>query len=93
MKMSSLRSVSKERQWQLQEAKNRLSKVVERALQEGPQMITLRGKPTAVVMSAESFEKLTLPRTSLAEFFQRSPLHGVKLDLRRKKDTSREVEL
>jgi len=91
--MSSLRSVSKERQWQLQEAKNRLSTVVERALQEGPQMITLRGKPTAVVMSAESFEKLTHPQSSLAQFFQRSPLHGIQLDLRRKKDTSREVEL
>lgn len=93
MKASSLRSVSKERQWQLQEAKNRLSKVVEQALQEGPQMITLRGKPTAVVMSVKSFEDLTRPRTSLVEFFQESPLHGVPLDLKRRKDVSREVEL
>jgi prevent-host-death family protein len=39
------------REWQLQEAKNRLSQVLDSALRDGPQTITLRGKPTAVLVS------------------------------------------
>jgi prevent-host-death family protein len=82
-----------EREWQLQDAKNRLSQVVDSARHDGPQTITLRGKPAAVVVSFEEFRKLTQPRTSLAQFFKQSPLHGVELDLRRSDDLSREVEL
>jgi prevent-host-death family protein len=29
--------------WQLQDAKNKLSEVIERALRQGPQLITRRG--------------------------------------------------
>ena len=36
--------------WALQDAKNRLSEVVERALHDGPQTITRRGKDTAVLL-------------------------------------------
>ncbi len=93
MKTSPLRSVARRRTWQLQDAKNRLSRVVEQAFCEGPQTITLRGKPKAVVISVEDFKKLTHPRTSLVEFFRQSPLRGVGLDLKRRKDLSREVEL
>ncbi|MDI6754850.1 MAG: type II toxin-antitoxin system Phd/YefM family antitoxin [Thermodesulfobacteriota bacterium] len=50
-----------ERKWQLPEAKNRLSQLVDHARHEGPQTITLCGKPTAVVISVEDFEKLTRP--------------------------------
>ena len=82
-----------DREWQLQEAKNRLSQVVDRALHEGPQTITLRGKPAAVVVSFDEFRKLTMPRTGLSEFFRQSPLHGAELDLNRSDDLSREVEL
>jgi prevent-host-death family protein len=39
--------------WQLQEAKNKLSKVIDDARTSGPQSITVRGKETAVVLSAE----------------------------------------
>ena len=80
-------------EWQLQEAKNRLSQVVESALRKGPQTITLRGKPTAVVVSFEEFKMLTRPRTSLVQFFQESPLRGVELDVTRSSEPSREVEL
>ena len=71
----------------------RLSQVVDSALHDGPQTITLRGKPTAVVVSFEEFSKLTQPRTTLSQFFRQSPLHDVDLDLRRSDDLSREVEL
>jgi len=81
------------REWQLQEAKNRLSQVLDSAIQDGPQTITLRGKPTAVVVSFEEFKKLTKPRSPLSLFFARSPLHNMDLDLSRSTDLSREVEL
>lgn len=84
---------SHEREWQLQEAKNRLSQVVDSALHDGPQTITLRGKPAAVVVSFEEFKKLTQPRTTLSQFFRQSPLCGEALDLRRSDDLPREVEL
>ena len=92
-KITPKRSAAKDRRWQLQEAKNRLSQVVDQAVHEGPQTITLRGKPAAVVISVEEFERLTRPRTRLTDFFRKSPLHGVQLDLERSKDLPREVDL
>jgi prevent-host-death family protein len=82
-----------EREWQLQEAKNRFSQVVESALHDGPQTITLRGKPAAVVVSFEDFKRLSRPGTTLSQFFRQSPLHDLELDLRRSEELSREVEL
>jgi prevent-host-death family protein len=84
------------RVWQLQEAKNKLSEVVDRANAEGPQMISRRGKPVAVVLSAQEFRK-NAPRDSLIEFFARSPLRGLDLDLdldlERQPDYGRDVKL
>jgi len=93
MQASKLRSLARKKQWQLQEAKNRLSQVVDQALHDGPQTITLRGKPAAVVVSVKTFEKITCPRISLTEFFRQSPLQGMEIDLTRKKDFSRRVDL
>ncbi|MCX5905853.1 MAG: type II toxin-antitoxin system Phd/YefM family antitoxin [Deltaproteobacteria bacterium] len=84
---------TKDPSWQLQEAKSRLSQVVDHALREGPQTITLRGKPAVVVVSFEEFQNLTRPGTSLREFFRQSPLYDTELDLDRSKDVSREVPL
>ena len=79
--------------WQLQEAKNKFSEVVERARTRGPQVVTRRGKEAVVVVSVEEFERLSRPRESLVEFMGRSPLRKVKLDLERVRDEPREVEL
>ena len=81
------------RTWQLQEAKNRFSEVVDKALDEGPQVVTRRGVPEVVVISISQFRKLSRPRSSLVEFFARSPLRGVKLDLARDRDIGRPVDL
>ena len=80
-------------EWQLQDAKNRLSQVVDKAVHEGPQTITLRGKPTAVLISVDAFRTLTQRRTKLSAFFAESPLRGVALDLTRRTDVSRAVDL
>lgn len=79
--------------WQLQEAKSKFSEVILRAGTEGPQWITKHGRRTAVVISSNDYDRLKRGNTSLAEFFQRSPLRGVDLDLERAKDLPREVEL
>jgi len=80
-------------EWQLQEAKNRLSTVVKEARRGAPQMITVHGAPAAVVVSFEQYQELTRPCSSLSEFFRASPLHEVELDLERSRDAGREVEL
>jgi antitoxin Phd len=72
--------------WQLQEAKNKLSEVVEAACLNGPQIITKRGVETVIVLSYSEYRKLMLNQKKLSEFFLESPLAGSELDLTR--DTS-----
>ncbi len=82
------------KKWQLQEAKNRFSEVVRKATEEGPQVITVRGDDAVVVIAADSYRKLALHRNGgLVEFFQKSPLAKVTLDLERSRDAGRKVEL
>lgn len=77
--------------WQLQEAKNKLSEVVDKAIQDGPQRITRHGKAAAVVVSAKDYERLKRGRQDLVHFLMRSPLGGVALE--RVKDLPRETTL
>jgi antitoxin Phd len=79
--------------WQIQEAKNRLSELVRKARSEGPQVITLHGRDAVVVLAASEFKRMVPQRGSLAEFLRKSPLSGVDLDLRRSRDTGRDVDL
>jgi len=69
--------------WQLQEAKNKLSEVVEAALNDGPQVITRRGADTAIVLSYADYRRLLLTQKKLSDFFRESPFVGVELDLTR----------
>jgi len=82
--------------WQLQTAKARFSELFRRARAEGPQYVTRQGKEAVVVVPAEEFERLTgrtrQPR-SLVEFFAASPLAGTELDLKRKADYGRKINL
>ena len=68
------------RVWQLQEAKNKLSEVVDEALRHGPQVTTKRGVQVAIVVSYSEFAKMKQGETKLSEFFRRSPLAGVPLE-------------
>ena len=54
-------------EWQLQDAKNRFSELVQRARSEGPQVVTLRGRRAAVVLSAEDYDELAAERPSLVD--------------------------
>jgi prevent-host-death family protein len=81
--------------WQVQEAKSRLSELIERAQKEGPQTITKHGRPKAVLLSAEAYEALEGKRSepNLIRFLLNSGpiLEGV--DLQRDKSRGREVDL
>jgi prevent-host-death family protein len=54
--------------WQVHAAKARFSELLERALQEGPQMVTRRGKVAAVVVAVDAWRDLEArARPSLKE--------------------------
>lgn len=84
--------------WHLQDAKNNFSKVVQKAISEGPQTVTLRGKPAAVVVSIEEYQKLAKeqPRKSLGQFLlEDGPLWDddfVKEVNRRNKTPARDID-
>ncbi|OYD55269.1 type II toxin-antitoxin system prevent-host-death family antitoxin [Thauera propionica] len=61
--------------WQMHGAKARFAELVKRA-QTQPQDITLHGKSVAVVMSRETFDRLSQAQESLVDFMRRSPLLG-----------------
>ena len=66
--------------WQMQEAKARLSELVKRAEQNGPQGITLHSRSVAVVLSRTAFERLAGQQASLLVFMQASPLAALDDD-------------
>lgn len=80
-------------EWQLQEAKNKLSHVVKQACEGQPQFITVHGKQAAVLISTEEYKRLTHPKTKLSEVLLAPELAGDDLDFERDKDTGRELGL
>ncbi len=78
--------------WALQDAKNQFSRVVDKALKEGPQTVTRHGHECVVIISTEAFKKKKKVG-SLSSFFQNSPACGVELDTARSSDLPREVSL
>lgn len=85
--------VSEARSWSIADAKTHFSEVIDRALDEGPQTITRRGRETAVIVSAEEWGRKTRRKGNLAEFFMNSPLRGSGIDLERIHDEPRDIEL
>jgi prevent-host-death family protein len=77
------------RVWQLQEAKNKLSEVIDEAIRNGPQVITRRGVEVVILLSYADYRKMLVQQQKLSEFFRASPLVGTDLDLTRDKDTVR----
>ena len=79
--------------WQVQEAKNRFSQVLDEAIEHGPQTITRRGKKAAVLISASDYRKLIKEQDSVAKFLLKSPLQSSGLKIERSKDTGRDIDL
>ncbi|MFO8112671.1 MAG: type II toxin-antitoxin system Phd/YefM family antitoxin [Desulfosalsimonadaceae bacterium] len=79
--------------WQLQEAKNKFSKLVEKAQHEGPQFVTKHGKESIVVLSVEEYKKIIKPKSNLFQFIQASPLSKHLIRIERDKSPGRDIEL
>ena len=79
-------------QWQVQQAKARFSELL-RDAQDGPQVVTVRGRPTAVVLSKKTYDRLANRKPSLVEFLKTSPLAGVTLEIDRDRSLPRGVDL
>jgi antitoxin Phd len=67
---------------QLQDAKARFSEVVRRAVEQGPQHVTVNGEERAVIVSAQEFDRLAGHRTGreLVELLAESPLADVEFE-------------
>ncbi len=78
--------------WQVQDAKTRLSELIERAQSEGPQTITRHGSERAVVLSIEDYRALTAKKPDFKSYL----LGGPKVDdfeIERDQDLGREIDL
>ena len=78
--------------WQVQEAKTKLSEVIEKANAEGPQTITRHGAPRAVLLSIEDYRALVAHKPDLKSYL----LGGPKVEgfvIERDADTGRDVTL
>ncbi len=58
--------------WQLSEAKNKFSELIDRAVSSGPQIVTRRGKEVVVVLSREDYDRITRDHSGVVDFFRRS---------------------
>jgi len=76
--------------WQLAEAKNRLSEVVNRALEEGPQRITRRGD-VVVVISESDYERAVGKKPKFYEYLSSANLEGLQLE--RDSSSLRDIDL
>ncbi|HEX4656493.1 MAG TPA: type II toxin-antitoxin system Phd/YefM family antitoxin [Streptosporangiaceae bacterium] len=79
--------------WSVADAKARLSELLDRAINDGPQAITRRGREIAIVVSIEEWHKKSSRSGSLAEFLAASPLRDSELDIERVHVTARHVAL
>jgi len=79
--------------WAVQDAKSHFSEVIKKAENEGPQTISVRGKPAVVMISQAEYLKLIAPEKSLFDLLRKSPLAGMNIEFERDKSLSRDIEL
>ena len=80
------------RRWQLQEAKQQFSRVVEQARLDGPQIVTRHGKEVAVVVGIDEYRRLRGETKDFKQFLlEAPPLH--ELEIERDRDPGPDIEL
>ncbi len=80
--------------WQLQNAKNKFSEVVNRAISERAQLVTKNGKPAVYVVSAEEYNRMqVVTKKPLKELLLSRPHKDVEIEIERQNDSGREIEL
>lgn len=76
--------------WQLQSAKAQLSQLIQNAIIDGPQQISIRGVPKVVILRKEDYDRLTKIQMPFVEFISKSPLSGLKINFKRDKSLTRD---
>jgi prevent-host-death family protein len=79
--------------WQFQEAKAKLSHVMDEVQESGMQMIVRNRDEIYVILSKERYEEFTQPKGSLIDFFLSAPYPEVDLGIKRNQDLPREIDL
>jgi prevent-host-death family protein len=80
--------------WQLQDAKSKFSQLVNRAIKDGPQIVTRHGQEVVVIVSMAEYQQMTQPKPSLLTLLLESPLAGSGLAIERdQEDFGRDVSL
>lgn len=69
--------------WQVQEAKNKFSEVIERASQGEVQIITRRGEEIAVIIGIDAYRRLTTPAPRLIDVLRNAPPGFDELEIAR----------
>lgn len=78
--------------WQVQEAKTRLSELIEEANSKGPQIITRHGSERAVILSIADYRALTAHKPNLKDHLLGGPKVD-SFDVERGRDMGREIGL
>ena len=78
--------------WQIKDAKNRFSELLEDARAHGPQIITRHGTERAVVLSINEYRALTANKVDLKAYLLGGP-KVEEFDVERDRSEGRVVEL
>jgi prevent-host-death family protein len=80
------------RTWQIKDARANFSTLVDKALSDGPQIVTRNGKKAVVVVSIEEWTRRERRHGDLVDFFANSPLREEGIEIERQRDYPREIE-
>jgi prevent-host-death family protein len=80
------------RTWQIKDARANFSTLVDRAISDGPQIVTRNGKKAVVVVSVEEWMHRERRHSDLVDFFANSPLREEGIEIERQRDYPREIE-
>ena len=77
--------------WQVQEAKQQLSRVIELARTQGPQVVTRNGKEVAVVLDIQDYRRMRSDGGAFKKFLESAPDLDA-LEIERSDEPARVVE-
>jgi prevent-host-death family protein len=78
--------------WQLKDARANFSTLVDKAMSDGPQIVTRNGKKAVVVVSIEEWMRREHRRGDIVDFFANSPLREEGIEIEHHRDYPREIE-
>jgi prevent-host-death family protein len=79
--------------WQVQEAKQRFSEVLRAAEAGEPQIVTKHGEEVAVVIDIAEYRRLRGESIDFMEYLRAEPLVAVDLEIERRGEPPRDVDL